>query len=207
MNASLPALAIAWPTIYEKVSEERHQEAIARLHALKLASLDWTSEELCASLRSILDLVARIADIDRELVVVRLNRPGSTDFNPPHRDSDSSSGLNTVNLWIPIFNCPPASSIPLMAGSQHIAQADIYRTSQRGASINGRVYNVPAIIQTRTGDLRLKRAIVPFGSVPVFSPFPIHGIAVNNTNQVQISLELRLTIKDQKYPSIAAPTT
>ena len=188
---------------HSQVDDARHLQIISQSRELRLADLSWDGDELCRLMEPIVgaELSPQIADWGRDHVQVRINRPGSTDFNPPHRDGALSFFRNTVNFWIPICGCDERTRLPVAPGSHLIAESDCLQTAPRGAKIDGKTYNVPAIIQTRGGgDLRMIRPPVEFGSALVFTPFLTHGVGVNLSEQTRIALELRLALTKQSYP-------
>ncbi len=188
-----------------RVDDDQHQQVIGKSRNLSLAELGWDGGELCDKLSDAFDLGLSpdIPDLGRDHVQVRINRPSSTDFNPPHRDGALPVFRNTVNIWITIFGCNEHSSLPLLPGSHLLAEAECYQTGAGGAYIRGRKYNVAAIVRTKDGNLEMQRPSVGFGQAILFTPYLVHGIAVNFADLTRISLELRLTVKDQTYPDSA----
>lgn len=188
---------------HRQVDEARHLEIVTQSVRLRLADFGWDGDELCRALSPAAgaELSPQIPDLGRDHVIVRINRPDSPDFNPPHRDGALSIWRNTVNLWIPIFGCDEKTRLPVVPGSHLTAESECFQTAARGAKINGKAYTVPAITQTRAGDLRMIRPPVEYGEALVFTPFLIHGIAVNCSEMTRISLELRLHVNGQKYRS------
>ena len=125
-----------------------------------------------------------------ELFCVRVVRPASRDFNPPHRDVWLDRLRNAVNIYVPISGSNEKSSLTLVPGSHLWKESEIERTRQ-GAVVHGVVYTVPAV----TGAKRRVRMIRPNPGpqeVLVFSPYLIHGGAANkNTDATRVSLEIR----------------
>lgn len=190
---------------HRKVEDARHREIITQSAQLRLADLGWDGDDLCRTLSPAVgaNLSPQISDMGRDHVIVRINRPGSLDFNPPHRDGALSIWRNTVNLWIPIFGCDEKTRLPVAPGSHLTAETECLQTAARGAKIGGKTYHVPAIAQTRAGDLRMMRPPVGYGEALVFTPFLIHGAAVNFSQGTRISLELRLQVNGQRYGSVS----
>lgn len=129
-------------------------------------------------------------------VIVRLIRPGSTDFNPAHKDVyEAVDHLGIVpplvNFWIPVAGCGPHSSLPLAPGSHLIPESQILRT-RAGSVVHGRRYRVNSILQW-AGSRSLQRADVADGQALVFSSHLIHGLAVNTQpDTTRVALEFRL---------------
>lgn len=130
--------------------------------------------------------------LENEIVILRISRPNSLDINPPHRDGYLDIWENILNLWLPIIGCDENSSLPVIPKSHLWSEKDVLRTSTKGATINGLSYHVPAIIKT-THDLNMIRPNPKIGQVLIFTPYIIHGAAVNlNQDKTRMSLELRL---------------
>jgi hypothetical protein len=129
-------------------------------------------------------------------IIVRINRPRSGDYNPPHKDIyenwDADRVLRRfVNFWIPVCGVGPRSSLPLVPGSHQLDEDRIYRTFQGGV-VGGNRYRVRNII--RWDDRNdLCRPPVRYGEVLVFSSHLIHGCAINSQDDTtRVALEFRL---------------
>lgn len=130
--------------------------------------------------------------LPKEIVIMRINRPSSLDINPFHRDGYLDIWENVLNVWIPIAGCNKESSLPVVPGSHYWNEKDIVRTVAKGASINGVSYHVPAVISYKNG-LHAQRPDPHYGEALLFTPFLIHGAALNRQpDTTRISLELRL---------------
>ena len=129
-------------------------------------------------------------------IIVRINRPQSNDFNPPHKDVyeavDKDDYLPSfVNFWIPIAGVNEKSNLPLAPRSHRINENQVFRTFD-GAIIQGNKYRV-RMIKSWNGESRLTRSTVKYGQVLIFSGHLIHGLAVNdNTDLTRVALEFRL---------------
>lgn len=121
----------------------------------------------------------------------RIIRPNSTDNNPLHRDVWLEDYDDCINLYIPITGSTPLSSLILLPGSHLWKESRVERTIQ-GAKVNGVKFNVPAV-SSIAGDYAIERPNPGFNEVLVFSPYLIHGGAMNlNSDKTRISLEMRL---------------
>ena len=131
-----------------------------------------------------------------EPIVVRVNRPRSTDFNPPHKDVyevvDGEGRLpRFVNFWIPVAGVTSRSSLPIVPGSHLLPESRIERTTE-GATVEGNDYRVRCVASWNARR-ELLRAPVEDGEVLVFSSFLIHGLAINEEpDTTRVALELRL---------------
>ena len=129
-------------------------------------------------------------------IIVRINRPASKDYNPPHKDNyeavDNYSYIAPfVNFWIPVAGVTKYSSLPVAPGSHLINEDSILRTFEGGV-IEGNKYRV-RMVKSWNGDNNLIRSSVKYGQVLMFSPNLIHGVAVNDEPSVtRVSLEFRL---------------
>ena len=134
-------------------------------------------------------------------IIIRIIRPKSNDYNPPHKDmyeaidgnSDStyfSKQLPIINFWIPICGLSSNTSLPIVPGSHLINEKEILRT-QEGAIMNGNKYRVRLIKDW--GDNKFLRPIMNYGDVLIFSSYLIHGLGTNdNDKTTRMSLEFRL---------------
>lgn len=133
-------------------------------------------------------------------IIVRINRPGSNDFNPPHKDMYGPwdrEGLimRFMNLWIPVCGVTNLSSLPVAPGSHLIAEDKVLRTFE-GAVTEGNKYRVNAIAAW-DGRSELIRPVVKDGEVLMFSSHLIHGLAKNELpDTTRVALEFRLFRKN-----------
>ena len=138
------------------------------------------------------ELTSWVEELQKSHIQIRISRPNSLDINPPHRDGYLSYWEDIINVWIPIEGCNEQSSLPVCPGSHLIPENDILRTESKGAKINGNVYYVPCILETNKGAIQMKRPNPKQGEALIFTPYLIHGAAVNkNEDTTRISLELR----------------
>ena len=123
--------------------------------------------------------------------LVRIIRPGKSDYNPPHRDIYIDRLRNKINVFMPIYGCSSLSSLPIIPGSHYWHEHNTIRTTTK-CLIDGIRFNVPAIISKRDGTpIEMNRPKVDNGNILLFSPYIIHGGAKNLSNNIRISLELR----------------
>lgn len=121
----------------------------------------------------------------------RVVRPQSRDNNPLHRDVWLPDYADCINLYIPVAGSNEKSSLILLSGSHLWPESKVERTVQ-GAIINGAKFNVPAVTKVH-GDYQVVRPNPQPNEVLVFSPYLVHGGAVNlNDDKTRISIELRL---------------
>ena len=129
-------------------------------------------------------------------IIVRINRPLSDDFNPPHKDvyedvDDADYIPPIVNFWIPIAGVNEKSNLPLAPKSHRINENQVLRTFE-GGMIQGNKYRV-RMIKSWNGESQLFRSTVKYGQVLIFSGHLIHGLALNeNPDLTRVSLEFRL---------------
>lgn len=136
-------------------------------------------------------LTSWVEELQKSHIQIRINRPSSLDINPPHKDGYLSYWEDIVNVWIPVAGCNEQTSLPVAPGSHLLSEKDIYRTESKGATINGNTYYVPCILKTSEGNLDMVRPNPKEGQALLFSPFLIHGAAVNRSDQTRVSIELR----------------
>lgn len=129
-------------------------------------------------------------------IIVRINRPFSTDYNPPHKDIyerlDNLSYIpQFINFWIPVCGVTQNSSLPVAPSSHLLPEDQILRTRE-GSVLEGKKYRV-RMIKEWGGSNRLIRTKVGYGDVLVFSSHLVHGLAVNEEkDETRVALELRL---------------
>lgn len=136
-------------------------------------------------------LIAKNPFDNQTIFHFRIIRPSQYDNNPLHRDVWLEDYDNCINLYIPIAGSNSQSSLILIPGSHQWPESRIERTIS-GAVINGVKFNVPAVTSI-SGDYHIQRPSPTDNHVLIFSPYLIHGGAVNlNTDITRISIELRL---------------
>jgi hypothetical protein len=131
----------------------------------------------------------------KQWIIIRINRPFSNDFNPPHKDiyefiDSNLNDINMLNVWIPICGVNMNSSLPLVKGSHLIPENKILRTYE-GGIINDNTYRV-RIIKQWNNNTNLERSTVNYKQALLFSPFLIHGLATNTSDITRVALEFRL---------------
>jgi len=121
----------------------------------------------------------------------RIIRPSSQDNNPLHRDVWLEDYKDCINLYIPIAGSTALSSLILIPGSHYWPESKVERTVG-GAIINDVRFNVPAVTAISM-DYQAIRPDPQYNEVLIFSPYLIHGGAVNqNSDKTRISIEMRL---------------
>ncbi len=180
-------------------TNELHNKVIDITRNLKNEDFDFDMEALADRFGKILgyELTSWIEELQTSHIQIRLSRPNSLDINPPHRDGYLSYWENIINVWIPIVGCNELSSLPVFPKSHLIPEHQILRTESKGAKINGNTYYVPCILETKEGPIEMIRPNPKQGEALIFSPFLIHGSAVNKNKDItRISLELRFPKKE-----------
>ncbi|HZG09354.1 MAG TPA: phytanoyl-CoA dioxygenase family protein [Allosphingosinicella sp.] len=163
---------------------------------------DLFAEDFSLSMRALMDKIEGVTGFEltdlapgtgaRMHIIVRINRPGSTDFNPPHKDSyEDPERARFLNVWIPICGVTDKSSLPMAPGSHLLSEDKILRTMDGGV-VAGKKYRVRSIASW-DGRSDLYRAEVNDGELLIFSCHLIHGIAFNDQeDQTRVALEFRL---------------
>ncbi len=138
-----------------------------------------------------------VPDTDYKLhIIIRINRPDSTDFNPPHKDiyefyDDHRIKPKMINCWIPVAGVTENTALPIAPGSHLINENQVIRTFN-GGIFEGNTYRVRIVKQWGNSN-KLIRSTVKYGQVLLFSPYLIHGAALNREkDQTRVALELRL---------------
>jgi hypothetical protein len=181
---------------YHKIvnTDELHNKVIDITRNFKNKDFDFDIDALTNRFGGILGfkLTSWVDELKKSHIQVRISRPNSLDINPPHRDGYLSYWHNIINVWIPIEGCNEKSSLPVFPKSHLISENEILRTESKGAKINGNTYYVPCILETKQGSIKMFRPNPAQGEALIFTPFLIHGAAVNlNTDVTRVALELR----------------
>ena len=184
-------------------TDEDHIKVVSKTRDLFPSDFNFPIEEMIIKFEDILGF--KLTDINpynnkRLHIIVRINRPESNDFNPPHKDIyeafDGSGYIpQFLNLWIPICGVNGFSSLPVAPESHLIPENEIIRTFEGGV-VEGKKYRV-RMIKEWAGSSKLIRADVKQGEVLFFSSHLIHGLAVNDQkDKTRVALEFRLFKKD-----------
>lgn len=175
-------------------TNELHNKVINITRNLENEDFDFDINLLAKRFGNILGykLTSWVEELQKSHIQIRISRPNSLDINPPHRDGYLSYWEDIINVWIPIEGCNENSSLPVCSGSHLIPENEILRTASKGAEINGNIYYVPCILETKSGSIKMTRPNPKQGEALLFTPFLIHGAAVNNNEDItRVSLELR----------------
>lgn len=183
-------------------NDDQHQKIIEKTRDLEFEDLNFP---LCETVKSIENEAGvpltpifprrHKALGKKTLLIVRINRPQSFDYNPPHKDGYLDLWKNAVNIWIPIAGVTNLTTLPIAPKSHLIPENEIWR-SYGITTVNSRKFRVPAIVSWGD-DSSLVRPSVPYGSGLVFSPLLIHGCASNEEKKLtRVALELRLFEKN-----------
>jgi hypothetical protein len=180
-------------------SEEQHQSVVSVTRDLLPGDFNFNYEEIIKKFSDFLGF--KLSDTDHESgtrlhIIIRINRPGSTDFNPPHKDiyesMDSSIQLPPfVNFWIPVCGVTELSSLSFVPGSHLISESKILRTKEGGV-IEGKKYRVRSVLEW-DNSTSLIRSKVAYGEALVYSPYLIHGLGYNaETDITRVALQFKL---------------
>ncbi len=180
-------------------TDEQHQKVISRTRDLFFGDFNFSLKELLPLFNKKLgfELTNMIPQIQEELhIIVRINRPNSDDFNPPHKDIYEAVDVYNyvapfLNFWMPIAGVNAHSNLPLAPGSHLLGEDQVIRTKE-GGNIQGNKYSV-RMVKSWGGQNELTRSTVSYGQVLIFSAHLIHGLSVNdNEDLTRVALEFRL---------------
>lgn len=186
-------------------TDEGHFKVVKKTRDLFESDFNFSINKNKEKLGQLLGFELTDIDPDKKFqahVIVRINRPNSTDFNPPHKDIyegvDNDGYIpKFINFWIPIAGVTEHSSLPLAPGSHFLPESKIIRTLE-GAKMEGNAYRV-RMIKEWDKNTNLERSKVKYGQVLIFSSHLIHGLAVNSENDSKrVALEFRLYKKESK---------
>lgn len=181
------------------ISNEDHFKIVSKTRGLLPEDFNFNVMEMISRFNDLFGF--EFTNLDKKTgyqskIIVRINRPFSTDFNPPHKDSYESvdqDGIipQFVNFWIPVCGVTENSSLPIVEKSHLLPESKIERTPDGGV-IEGNKYRVRTV-KSWDGSNKLQRVNIQDGQLLVFSPHLIHGLAVNEEkNQTRVALEFRL---------------
>lgn len=129
-------------------------------------------------------------------IILRINRPNSNDYNPPHKDvyehyDEEKYVPKFVNFWVPICGVTKKSMLPISPKTHKLPENLILRTNEE-SFVSGNKYRVRAIKEW-DNSVSMYRYPIDYGQVLIFSPHLIHGLAVNEEKNItRVSLEFRL---------------
>jgi ectoine hydroxylase-related dioxygenase (phytanoyl-CoA dioxygenase family) len=113
------------------------------------------------------------------------------DENPPHKDTWSSTGLGTINIYVPIAGSDENSSLSLIPGSHFWNESDIKKINPGDAIISTKKYSVGGAVESKFG-LNMIRPNPASDEFLIFTPHLLHGGAKNfNINHTRFSIEMR----------------
>ena len=172
---------------------EQHMNAVEETKLLSvhdfpvpISYLEDRISEICQT-----TLITRNPFDGQRIFHFRVIRPGRTDNNPLHRDVWLEDYDDCINLYIPVAGSSELTSLMIIPGSHLWPESHVERTVS-GADINGVKFNVPAVTDIRP-DFTVIRPSPEENQVLVFSPYLIHGGAVNSSSdRTRISIEIRL---------------
>lgn len=180
---------------YHKIIKEdnQHQKIVKIIRNLTEKDFELNINKLLSRAEDILKykLTTYVKELKKVHIQIRISRPNSFDINPPHKDGYLNYWKNIINIWIPIAGCNQESSLPILPNSHLWPENEIYRTKNKGAKINGLPYNVPCILKTSNGKMKMIRPNPEVGDAIFFTPFLIHGAGFNNSSNTRIGMELR----------------
>jgi hypothetical protein len=174
-------------------NQNLHLSAIEQTKSISITDFPVSISEIENRISEICEttLIAKNPFDKQSIFHFRIVRPNSNDNNPLHRDVWLEDYANCINLYIPIAGSNEFSSLCIIPGSHHWPESKVERT-QEGALVDGTKFNVPAVTSI-DGEYEIVRPNPKRNEVLVFSPYLIHGGAINlNQNQTRISIELRL---------------
>jgi hypothetical protein len=180
-------------------NDASHFKIVSKTRDLFAEDFNYSVMELTNRLSEILgfNLIDINPEDQRKLhIIVRINRPKSNDYNPPHKDIyegvDNESYIpQFVNFWIPIAGVTKNSALPLAPESHKLNEKLVYRTFD-GGMMEGNKYRV-RMIKSWNSENKLVRSRVQNGQVLIFSGHLIHGLAINNEDdKTRVALEFRL---------------
>lgn len=184
---------------HEYVGNELHAEVVQKTKRLFPDDLNIDTQKIVEEFGKYFGTKLTFSDPitgQEQWMIARINRPRSNDYNTVHKDiyesfDEYSDIPRMVNIWIPLSGVTESNSLPI-ASKSHLLSEDLIVRSKAGSKMNGIPYSV-ASIKSWDGRSMLSRAILDADDVLIFSSHLIHGLAVNNSDDItRISFEFRL---------------
>jgi hypothetical protein len=178
-------------------TQQEHLAAVEKTKLLSVNDLPLPISEIEERISAICGVPLRTRNPydDQSVFHFRVIRPNSADNNPLHRDVWLEDYAACINLYIPVAGSNARSSLILLPGSHYWPESRVEKTVS-GAVIGNVRFNVPAVTAIE-GAYTVVRPDPKENEVLVFSPYMIHGGAVNlNANETRISIEMRLWKKE-----------
>jgi len=150
---------------------------------------NWVSDNLNKKLKL-------FSNFEEQTFLIRVVRPFSQDFNPPHRDVYIDRLRNAVNCFFPLIGVNSKSSLPIIPGSHYWPESETIRT-ELNPTIDGLNFSVPSILYKKNmTPIVLTRPKVKKGQIMFFSPYCIHGGGINLGSETRISFEMRFKLNN-----------
>lgn len=180
-------------------NDNDHYKIVSKTRDLFSKDFNFPIDEIIPRFETILNFP--LTDIDpnsgwKAHIILRINRPYSNDYNPPHKDIyehyDGESYIpKFINFWVPICGVTQKSMLPISPKTHRLPEELILRTNV-GSCIGKNKYRVRAV-KNWDEKVNLYRYPIEYGQVLIFSPHLIHGLAINEEpNTTRVSLEFRL---------------
>jgi len=182
---------------YVKTNEE-HFKIVSKTRDLFPKDFNFNIIEILSEFEKTLGF--KLSDIDSHTnepfhIIIRINRPNSFDYNPPHKDMYESYDDGCIslflNFWVPICGVTKKSSLPVVPKSHKLPENLILRTVEGGLVSNNK-YRV-RFVKSWDNKNDLVRVNINYGDVLIFSSHLVHGLAINNEDDItRVALEFRL---------------
>ena len=180
-------------------TNENHFKIVSQTRDLFTKDFSFDIDYLIPKLEKVLNI--KLTDYDsvnnyKAHIIVRINRPDSSDFNPPHKDIyehyDNEGYIpKFINFWIPVSGVNNNSVLPICPKSHLLPENKILRTTH-GSNVNNNKYRV-RLIKSWDNKNELIKPEINYGESLIFSSHLVHGLSLNEQNDVtRVALEFRL---------------
>ena len=180
-------------------TNENHFKIVSQTRDLFTKDFSFDIDYLIPKLEKVLNI--KLTDYDsvnnyKAHIIVRINRPDSSDFNPPHKDIyehyDNEGYIpKFINFWIPVSGVNNNSLLPICPKSHLLPENKILRTTH-GSNVNNNKYRV-RLIKSWDNKNELIKPEINYGESLIFSSHLVHGLSLNEQNDVtRVALEFRL---------------
>lgn len=182
---------------HEYINDRKHVEIIKKTRQLNPEKFYKIKNKIFTILKQKYNLKFKKNEILKtEICILRLNRPGKQDMNPPHRDGSLRCWSKCINIWYMLSGNRKTSALPIVPKSHLLSENNLLETQPK-SKMNSIKYNVPIIFKIKgKKKISFKIPKIEPGQVLIFSPYLIHGFGYNFGVETRSAIELRPQIKE-----------
>ena len=185
---------------HNEITDEEHKKILNAMPYKKSMSpeIKEFGDYLEKMVSEILNDQVKIFNDDLWIRICRPSEVNDNDYNPCHRDVYLDFYRNIVNIYLPVIGSNELSSLTVQPGS-HKWNENETMVTKGGAffKYQKKKYSVDAIVASKQ-PIEMIRPNPMENQLMLFSPYLIHGCAINNNEDItRISLEVRFIRNDE----------